>query len=136
MFFIFSFIALLPLLFQSIKNRIQSDYDRDTFTALVLLSAFLCVLGFFFFNTQMHERYSHPAMLLAFLYGVLRRDYWLFGLTTLAYFLNMEAVLQFFSLDYSAFYFQKMFVASLFLLTIVLGLYKLYKDYLSNTEKS
>ena len=54
---------------------------------------FLSILGFFFFNTQMHERYSHPAMLMAFLYGILNKNYWIYGITSIAYFLNMEKTL-------------------------------------------
>ncbi len=128
-FFAFSFIALLPLFLQAIHFAIQKVQTDQNFKSLVFLSAFLCVLGFFFFNTQMHERYSHPALLLAFLFGVLSKKYWLYGLTSIAYFLNMERTLRFFDISYGTFIFLKPFIASLFLLTLLVGLWHLYTSY-------
>jgi Gpi18-like mannosyltransferase len=129
LFFSFSFISLLPLFLRTLKERNLPNSESPDFTKLVLISAYLCALGFFFFNTQMHERYSHPALLLAFLYGVLQRNYWLYTITAIAYFLNMETILQFFSWNYEKLYFQKDFVAMLFLIAILYGLYQLYRNY-------
>ncbi|MFT5168631.1 MAG: hypothetical protein ACI8P3_003876 [Saprospiraceae bacterium] len=128
-FFVFSFIALLPLFLKSLHYSIQqTDLDQN-FKKLVFLSAFLCVLSFFFFNTQMHERYSHPAMLMAFLYGILSRNYWLYAITSIAYFLNLERTLRFFDLSYGTFIFLKPFIASLFLLALGIGIWQLYQKY-------
>lgn len=77
----------------------------------------------------MHERYAHPALLLSFLYGVVRKDYLIFLLTAIAYFLNMEAILHFFGWDYGSFLFQKDFVAALFLGAMIYGFFRLYTDH-------
>jgi Gpi18-like mannosyltransferase len=126
-FFVFSFIALLPLFLKSLSYAIQRIEMDPNFKKMVFLSAFLCVLGFFFFNTQMHERYSHPAMLMAFLYAILSRNYWLYAITSVAYFLNMERTLRYFDMHYGTFIFVKPFIASLFLLALVIGIWQLYK---------
>lgn len=129
LFFISSFFALLPLAFGVLKHLIRRDQAIQQLDKLVLLSAVLCILCFFFFNTQMHERYAHPALLLSFLYGVVRKDYLIFLLTAIAYFLNMEAILHFFGWDYGSFLFQKDFVAALFLGAMIYGFFRLYKDH-------
>ena len=85
-------------------------------------------LLFAFFNTQMHERYWHAAVLFLAAYGFLRRDYWPYVLVSVAYFLNLEGVLRFLQLKkYSVLIFDPRFVAGLFALAIVLGLIKLYR---------
>ena len=128
-FMVFSFFALLPVFLKSLRHFIQRTATDHHFKSLIFLTAFLCTLGFFFFNTQMHERYSHPAMLMAFLYGILRKNYWLYGITSIAYFLNMERTLRFFDMYYNTFIFVKPFIASIFLLALLIGIWQLYKKY-------
>ena len=128
-FFVFSFFALWPMLLKSIRYAFQKITPDSSFKELVFLSAFLCILGFFFFNTQMHERYSHPAMLMAFLYGILNKNYWIYGITSIAYFLNMERTLRYFEISYHTFIFEHRFIAALFLVAILIGLWQLYKKH-------
>lgn len=128
-FLFFGFLALLPMLIKSIRYTLENKLADQRFKELVFLSAFLSVLVFFFFNTQMHERYSHPVMLLAFFYGALRKNYWIYLLVSLAYFQNMERVLRFFDLHYHTFIFQQNFIAALFLLALLTGFWHLYRRY-------
>ncbi len=76
----------------------------------------------------MHERYSHSALLLFFLYGLLQKKYALYWLCSLAYFLNLEKVLLAFPLlrPYLDFI-QPWMVATLYLLLLLWGLRQLYE---------
>ena len=94
---------------------------------LVLLSCGLMPLVFTYFNTQMHQRYWHAAVLFLAAYGFLTRDYWLFVLTCVAYLLNLEPALQVLRLsDYQSVPFNPQFVAGLFTLVLLLGGWRLY----------
>jgi Gpi18-like mannosyltransferase len=135
LFFASSVLALLPLLLVAVRNLRRPAVpvaERITATQadlpLILLSCGLIPLLFAFCNTQMHERYWHAAVLLLAAYGFLRRDYVLYILVSVAYFLNLEGVLQSLGLlKYSVLIFDPMFVAGLFALAITVGLFKLYR---------
>jgi hypothetical protein len=85
---------------------------------ILLIGALLPVL-FFFFNTQMHERYPHPAFLFITAYSFLRTRYFLYIIFSIAYFLNLEKALRAFDLHYNAFIFGNRFIAGLYLITII-----------------
>ena len=96
--------------------------------ALVLLSCGSIPLLFAFFNTQMHERYWHAAVLFLAAYGFQRRDYLPYALVSVAYYLNLEGVLHYLDLlHYGTLLFQPWFSASLFGLTLLVVLVKLYR---------
>ena len=127
MFFISSFFALLFLL----KPYYQFDFQRkpvDFAFDRILISGALIPLLFFFFNTQMHERYSHPALIFLAAYALLYNRPWILGLGSIAYFLNMEAVFRHFKLNnYETVVFAPSFVAFLYLILIGLLFFDLYK---------
>lgn len=122
--------ALLPLLLEALarlRARRQPGAVPTPALAPTLLACGLVPLCFAFFNTQMHERYWHATLLFVAAYGFVRRDHWLFALVSIAYFLNLEAVLKFLGLpNYRTLIFDPRFVAGLFGLAIALGLAKLY----------
>ncbi|WP_375416335.1 hypothetical protein [uncultured Hymenobacter sp.] len=96
--------------------------------ALTLLSCGLIPLLFCFFNTQMHERYWHAAILFLAAYAFLRRDYLPYGLASAAYFLNLENTMRFIGvLAHNSIFFKSWFAAVLFALVIIIGLVKLYR---------
>jgi hypothetical protein len=96
--------------------------------ALVLLSFGTIPLLFAFFNTQMHERYWHAAILFLAAYGFLRHDYLPYVLASVAYFLNLEGILRFLQLkNYGVLVFQPWFVAALFGLTILIAIVNIYR---------
>jgi hypothetical protein len=63
--FVLFYVGVLFLFMKSKKGL------TEIFLVFTLLS-----LGFFFFNTQMHERYVHPVVLFAGLYAVFSKRYW------------------------------------------------------------
>ena len=96
--------------------------------AAVLLSCGLIPVFFAYFNTQMHERYWHAAVLFLGAYGLLRRDYLLYVLVSLGYFLNLEDLLHHLRpFRHNSIFFKAWFVATLFGLVIIIGLIKLYR---------
>ncbi|SFT84641.1 Mannosyltransferase related to Gpi18 [Lishizhenia tianjinensis] len=126
LFFAFSFLTLWPLLLQvwrAVFNQISFNFPMDK----MLLIAALIPLLFFFFNTQMHERYSHPALIFLIAYGLLSKRFLIPVLGCMAYFLNMEDVFRFLALKkYGILFFDTDFIAALYLLCILLLLKDLY----------
>ena len=64
-------------------------YDLEDAAGLLGLS----VLAFFFFSTQMHERYTFPAFYFIAFIALQSRWWWLFGVFSMAYLLNNERAL-------------------------------------------
>lgn len=135
LFFVASALALLPLLLLVVRTlrrpalpaAVAAEANRADL-AQALLSIGLIPLLFAFFNTQMHERYWHAAVLFLAAYGFLRRDYVPYVIVSVAYFLNLEAVLRYLQLrNYSVAVLDPRFVGGLFGIAIVLGLVKLYR---------
>jgi Gpi18-like mannosyltransferase len=126
-------VALLPLGLRALRRLRQPPptlaTPASTDLALVLLSSGLIPLLFTFFNTQMHERYWHAAVLFLAAYGFVRRNYLPYALVSVAYLLNMENILRFAEgvLPYSVFFFKSWFSAALFGLLIIICLVKLYR---------
>ena len=122
-----SAVALLPLLVATVRAlRARTAASPDL--ALVLLSVGIVPLLFTFFNTQMHERYWHPALLFMAAYGFVRRDYLPYALMSAAYFFHLERALQYLKLlNYDILIFQPKFVAGLFGLLIGVILWKIYR---------
>lgn len=124
-----SAIALLPLLVTLLKGLLRPSVVAPApDMALVLLSCGSIPLLFAFFNTQMHERYWHAAILFLAAYGFLRRDYAPYVLVSIAYFLQLEGVLRYLQLlKYGVLLFHPQFIASIFALTILLVFFHIYR---------
>jgi Gpi18-like mannosyltransferase len=131
LFFVFSVLALWPLFMAAVRGvRTPRTMHRPVAPAmpLVMLSLGIIPLLFAFFNTQMHERYWHAAVLFLAAYGFLRRDYLPYVVVSVAYFLNLESVFRYLQLlKYGILVFQQWFIASLFAIAIVLVLIKIYQ---------
>ena len=126
LFFAFSALALAPLLVAAWRHLRRTGPAPSL--VLVLLSCGSIPLLFSFFNTQMHERYWHAALLFLAAYGFLRRDYLPYVLVSGAYFLNLENTLRYLQLfNYDVLVFQPWFVAALFALTLGLVMLKIYR---------
>ncbi|MES2703738.1 MAG: hypothetical protein V4649_13940 [Bacteroidota bacterium] len=90
LFGIASMLILIPLgrhMWLLRKNALQ-PHDK-TWQLLFLGTGLLC-LYFFYFNTQMHERYAHPIVIFFFFYAVVARDYKLYILASIPYFLSLD----------------------------------------------
>ncbi len=135
MFCCFSFFTLLPLFTSAVstflsKRKIQSD--RNT----LLITFALIPLLFFYFNTQMHERYPHPAFVFIALFAFTNRKFFLFGIMCLAYLGNLEIFLRNFGFpNYEILIFHPAFVSSLYLLLIISLFYYLYLPFTSELKK-
>ncbi|MGI4735111.1 MAG: hypothetical protein ACRYG7_08030 [Janthinobacterium lividum] len=131
LFCAFSALALLPLLVATVRALLARRLSSPAPTpdlALVLLCCGIIPLLFSFFNTQMHERYWHAAILFLAAYGFLRRDYLPYVLASVAYFLNLESILHYLQLlNYGVLVFDQRFIAGLFGLSIILVLVKIYR---------
>lgn len=127
LFFIMSFFALLPLFIVNLKTILQKTSDEIN-NRLVILSFGIIPLIFFFFCTQMHERYSHPAIIFIVLYSIISRKWYLGFLVSLAYLLNLDGVLKSLPFqNYGVFLFNFRFIALLFLIVIIHLFKEIYK---------
>ena len=82
------FFPLLLVLYKRWKGQMVT-YDLEDAAGLLGLS----VLAFFFFSTQMHERYTFPAFYFIAFLALQSRWWWLFGVFSMAYLLNNERAL-------------------------------------------
>lgn len=127
LFFSLSGLALLPLAlntFQLIKTK--QVFDKSYFSLAFLVVGLISII-FFFVNTQMHERYAHPALLFFFGYGLLSGRYLLYVLTSIAYLFNIDGVYQYFHLYLKLPIVKPEIVALLFLVIIVLSFVDIFK---------
>lgn len=123
------FISLLPHLIRLVKQwRSKLKFNTDH-TLSVLYTAAIGVLAFFYFNTQMHERYSYSAFLFIAAVSYLSRKWYLYVLFSLAYFLNNEQVLNFFKFDLYQWWLEPFFIAHIYLLLIGLLVMNLLMSY-------
>ncbi|WP_435356509.1 hypothetical protein [Emticicia sp. SJ17W-69] len=99
LFFVFSAIGLIPLIVNTLtKLKNNKDLDKDYYALLWLTAGTIAIL-FFFVNTQMHERYSYPAIALYFAYSLLSNRFALFALTSLAHLMNIDGMNKYFELN-------------------------------------
>ncbi len=76
----------------------------------------------------MHERYSHPAILFLAVYALFYNRYLPYITGSFAYFLNMEDVLKYLNLhNYSTVFYTNWVISILFLITISILFYDLFK---------
>lgn len=107
-----------------IFNKIQLHFSLEK----ALISASLIPLIFFFFNTQMHERYSHPAFIFLVSYAILYKKFIPYITGSLAHFLSLEYIHRYFNLGfYDLFFFKTTFIACLYLFTILYLFFELFE---------
>ena len=90
MFSIASLLVLIPLgrrIWQLRKNNLA--LDETTYRILFLCTGLLC-LYFFYFNSQMHERYALPIIIFFFFYGVASKNYKLYILASIPFLLSLD----------------------------------------------
>ena len=122
------FFMILPL-FLSVVNKLfrKTKWPKVTPKHYLLIGT-LIPLIFLFFPTQMHERYAHPAVIFAAMNAFLFRKYWIYGLVSLAYFLNLHDVLMFKYLNTGYLLYHAEMIAAIFAAAILLIYVELYKD--------
>jgi hypothetical protein len=122
------FLIVFPLLKKYFEHYVKGMRLDFPLEKVFLLSA-LTASVFFYFNTQMHERYFHPALVSLAAYTFLTSNYFPFVLGSIAYFLNMERILQSLALtNYRTLIFHPVFIAVLFACLIIYLFYRLYSS--------
>lgn len=135
LFLVTSGITLLPLLFRIIRHiKAKTQIDNDT-RQLLMLTAGMISLYFFYFNTQMHERYAHPIIIFFFFYGVYSKNYKLYILASIPYFLSLDKCFP----DFLPVYHYKIIwamkvIAIWYTLTLVYGMYEFFRQYRPGRE--
>lgn len=132
LFFIVSAIALFPLLRRLVKQLFARATTGVSREQVWLIGAIIAV-SFFFFPTEMHERYSHPAFLFIFAYAVYKNDYFPYLLFSFAYFCNVERGLVFMKLNYRTFIFDHQAIAGGYAIVLLYLLFRLWK---TSTERT
>ena len=90
MFAASSVAILLPMARHIWQHRKEGTViDKKTYEILFLGTGLLC-LFFFYFNSQMHERYVHPIIIFFFFYSVVSGNYRLYILASIPYFLSLD----------------------------------------------
>jgi hypothetical protein len=119
LFFTSAFFVLLPVL----KDTWKSLRSRNTETAIssILLCGGLLCLSFFYFSTEMHERYSHTCLWFFAGYAFVSRRYLPFVLSSIAVFLNMAmACSEVFDLQYQL-------ISAIFAMAMIAAFMDLYR---------
>ena len=87
-------VAAAYILWPLFKNiwalRRQNLHPSANNYQYILLGTGLLCLYFFYFNTQMHERYANPIIIFFFFYGVVSGNYRLYILASIPYFLSLD----------------------------------------------
>jgi hypothetical protein len=94
--FALSALWVMVPLFNKVRllRKEKLSFDESAYQFLFLGTGMLC-LFFFYFNTQMHERYAHPIIIFFFFYGVVSKNYKLFALASIPYFLSLDKAFSF-----------------------------------------
>lgn len=131
------FVGLYALAIWQFILKLKKSFNEGGKLWLVCLVAALVVLIFFFFNTQMHERYVHSAVLFLGLWTILSEKLSLYVLVSLAYLINLESVMQFgkyFLKDVSENYGMDPILASILFLLAVISSFTLLFRFNTNSK--
>ncbi|MEI8279282.1 MAG: hypothetical protein WCG87_05920 [Bacteroidota bacterium] len=127
LFFFTSFLVLLPICIHVFRRLTNTFKHSQISKEIVWLTGALLYLVFFYFNTQMHERYSQPAFICIAAYAFYSKDYFPYILFSIVYFLNLEFCVQNMHLhNYDIAIFSPRFLAALYTIIILYLGFKLY----------
>ena len=128
------FIATFPLM-KAIVLRWKGKLVNIPLHKLLLIFG-LIPLCFFYFSTQMHERYSFPAFIFFAAFAALTDKWWVYLLFSVAYFLNNEEALRSTNVfNYKSIAFDYQVIATIYLAVIISSVVLLYTRWKGNPEK-
>lgn len=135
LFLMSSGLTLLPLFFRILKHRkANEEVSKDT-KQMMMLAGGMVSLFFFYFNTQMHERYVHPIILFFFFYGVYSKNYKLYILGSIPYFLSLDKCFpDFLPVKHYKIIWAMQVIAIWYTLTVIYGTYLYFKEYKPSSE--
>jgi len=119
LFAIGSLIALFHFIKPTFKMLTSSAIFSFTLQKVIISSALIPLL-FFFFNTEMHDRFPYPMLIFLMFYAILYHRPIPYILTSIAYLLNLDAVLKYFNGSYHTLVYMPEFVACIYLISIIL----------------
>lgn len=130
LFIIFSLVALFPLIIRVFKSVfMNTNFIAKEHIPEILLTAALINLCFYFFNTQMHSRYSHYALIFIATYAILKKDYFIYIFFSVTEFLSLEHDIRFFRFNnYDSFVFNAYLITGYYFFIIGILFHKLYKN--------
>ena len=140
MFAVSSVVIMLPLFWDIVRKNVITKIVTKEFVKTVFLVCGLISLTFFFFNTEMHERYLQPSIVLIGIALLLKPSKILilsYALISIAFFFNLEYVLQHFKFDLNnSLLFNPQLISLMYLVVLILGIWELYKSRNDFVKKS
>lgn len=128
LFFTTSIAALVPVFAMVLKEALAKNKDYLKHIDKIFLSAGIVPILFFFCNTQMHERYSHYGLIFLAAFVTVSGNYLPFILLSIAYFLNLESVLEALPFsNHAIVLFNADFIAAIYFSLIVYLYFLIYK---------
>lgn len=130
--FIVAFIVItLPSLYTTYKMLQAKSFKwfNKEFFALASLTMALTMTAFFFFNTEMHERYLFPALVFYGIHALLTKIPWMYILISIGFFINVEWVLGWFAILRKIPVIGSRPAAILIAAALFLGIFYLYKQF-------
>jgi len=130
LFFTASFFALLPLMLL-VREKWKTNNKNITISReLVWFTSAMVYLLFYFFNTEIHERYCQPAFIFITAYAFFSGDFMTYILFSIMYFLTLEHSMHHLNLPtYGTLIFDLRFLAAINILIIVSLGNKIYRSY-------
>ncbi len=132
--YVTSVIAVLFPLRKSLLQLFREKYKfrfSDETVALILLGGSLLPMVFFFFNTQMHERYAHAAVIFSGAFSFVTRKTIYFILVSAAVMLNQDVVIHALNMPESWYrnipLYNEQVIAVIYLVSMIYGFYWLYR---------
>jgi Gpi18-like mannosyltransferase len=129
LFFLATFLAVFPLIKHLYLKYFKQGKSTFALSKIFLIAA-LVAMNFYFLNTQMHERYFHPAMISLAAYAFYSGRFFPFILASIAYFINLERICWYLAMHndvyMKSFFMDSRFVAALYLVLFFMMFYSLY----------
>jgi hypothetical protein len=130
LFFSTAFIALLPIIRLVIKNLKYAAANVKISRELIWATGAMVYMLFYFFNTEIHERYCHPAFIFITAYAFFTTDFTVYVLFSIMYFLTLEVSQQHLKLaSYDHMIFNFRFLAVINAVIILLLAARINKSY-------
>ena len=130
LFFTTSFFALLPLIKLVIKNLNPANNHSKISRELIWATSAMVYLLFYYFNTEIHERYCHPAFIFITAYAFFTGDFIVYVLFSIMYFLTLEYSMQHLKLpNYDTLIFNFRFLSAINAFIIIYLAFKINEFY-------
>jgi hypothetical protein len=137
-------IVLAPLIYRLAKRIFKTtvkeiNWLQPKTASLLFLTFGLSCFVFFFFNTEMHERYLVPAVIFFALWAVIQNKLWpyiTYALLSIGVFMNVEKLLGYLPVNHLAAIWGSRPIAIIITLALVLGMIQLYLGFLSLKENT